>query len=392
MAVLSGLDRVARGDAEVLSLLRGRVGLVAHPASVDRRLRHAREVLRERGVEVVALFGPEHGYGGEAQDMIGVADARDRDGVPIHTLYGEQYEMLSPRREHLEGLDAIVVDLVDVGSRYYTFVWTCALVIEAASKLGIRTVVLDRPNPLGGEQIEGAPQRPGFRSFVGLFDVPVRHAMTIGEIARLSAAQLGVDRRLVEVVTMEGWSRAMTFPATELPWVLPSPNMPTYETARVYPGGCLLEGTNLSEGRGQTRPFEIFGAPWVDGRALAELPIEGAIVRALTFSPTFHKHAKTTCGGVQIHVTDEARFRPYEAYVRLIARCRSMAPEAFRWRTERYEFIDTIPAFDLLTGGAEIREAIDRGDALDALLADDRRVADAFRETRAPFLLYPAAS
>lgn len=389
MTVLTGLDRVARGDADVLALLRGRVGLVAHPASVDRRLRHAREVLRERGVEVVALFGPEHGYGGEAQDMIGVADARDRDGVPIHTLYGERYEDLYPRAEHLAGLDAIVVDLMDVGSRYYTFVWTCALVIEAASKLGIRTVVLDRPNPLGGSRIEGAPQRPGFRSFVGLYDVPVRHGMTIGEVALLSAKERGVDRRLVDVVTMHGWSRSMTFPATELPWVLPSPNMPTYETARVYPGGCLLEGTNLSEGRGQTRPFEIFGAPWIDGRALAELPIEGAIVRALTFSPTFHKHAKTTCGGVQIHVTDEAAFRPYEAYVRLIARCRSMAPDAFRWRTERYEFIDTIPAIDLLTGGPEIREIIDRDASLDAYFEIDRANAERFRETRAPFLLYP---
>jgi uncharacterized protein YbbC (DUF1343 family) len=188
---------------------------------------------------------------------------------------------------------------------------------------------------------------------------------------------------------MEGWSRAMGFEDTGLPWVLPSPNMPTCDTARVYPGGCLLEGTNLSEGRGQTRPFEIFGAPWLDGRALAALEIDGAILRALTFSPTFHKHAKTTCGGVQVHVTDEARFRSYEAYVRLIARARSLAPDAFRWRTERYEFVDTIPAIDLLTGGPEVRETIDRGGDLDALLAEDRRRAEAFRATRAPFLLYP---
>jgi uncharacterized protein YbbC (DUF1343 family) len=387
--VLTGLDRLARGDADVLRSMKGRLGLVAHPASVDRRLRHAREVMRERGLEVVALFGPEHGYGGEAQDMIGVADARDRDGTPIHTLYGERYEDLSPRREHLEGLDAIVVDLADVGARYYTFVWTCALVIEAASKLGIRTIVLDRPNPLGGLRLEGAPQRPGYRSFVGLLDVPVRHGMTIGEIALFSASQLGVDRRLVEIVRMEGWSREMRFEDTGLPWVLPSPNMPTCDTVRVYPGGCLLEGTNLSEGRGQTRPFEIFGAPWLDGRALAELAIDGAILRALTFSPTFHKHAKTMCGGVQVHVTDEARFCPYEAYVRLIARARSLAPDAFRWRTERYEFVDTIPAIDLLTGGPEVREAIDRGGDLDALLHADRAAAEAFRVTRAPFLLYP---
>jgi uncharacterized protein YbbC (DUF1343 family) len=257
--------------------------------------------------------------------------------------------------------------------------------------LGIRTVVLDRPNPLGGLRLEGAPQRPGFRSFVGLFDVPVRHGMTLGELALYSAAQLGVDRRLVEVVGMEGWARGMRFEDTELPWVLPSPNMPTCDTARVYPGGCLLEGTNLSEGRGQTRPFEIFGAPWLDGRALAQLEAEGATFRALTFIPTFHKHARATCGGVQVHVTDEARFRPYEAYVRLLARARALAPDTFRWRTERYEFVDTIPAIDLLTGGPEVREAIDRGADLDALFDEDRRRAEAFRATRAPFLLYPEA-
>jgi len=389
MTVLTGLDRIARGDADVLGLLRGKVGVVAHPASVDRRLVHAREVLRRAGVRVTALFGPEHGYGGEAQDMIGVADARDADGTPIHTLYGERYEALSPRPEHLEGLDAVLVDLQDVGSRYYTFVWTAALVIEAASRRGIPTVILDRPNPLGGARLEGAPQRAGYRSFVGLFDVPVRHGMTIGEIALLSADALGVDRALVHVVRMEGWERRMRFEETGLSWVLPSPNMPTCDTARVYPGGCLLEGTNLSEGRGVTRPFEISGAPGRDGRALAELAIDGASLRALTFSPTFHKHARTTCGGVQVHVIDESSFRPYEAYVRLIARARDLAPAAFSWRTERYEFIDTIPAFDLLTGGPELREAIDAGRSLEALFEADRVGAEAFRETRRPFLLYP---
>ncbi|GAB4203843.1 MAG: DUF1343 domain-containing protein [Sandaracinaceae bacterium] len=387
MPVASGLDRIAAG--EHAELLRGRVGLVAHPASVDRRLVHARDVLRARGVRVAALFGPEHGYGGEAQDMIGVEDARDRDGTPIHTLYGARYEDLSPRPEHLDGLDAIVVDLQDVGSRYYTFVWTCALVLQAAAARGIRTVVLDRPNPLGGMRLEGARQRPGFRSFVGLFDVPVRHGMTIGEIATLVAHERRIDPALLVVVPMVGWRREMRFEDTGLPWVLPSPNMPTCDTARVYPGGCLLEGTNLSEGRGVTRPFEIFGAPFVDGRALAETPIEGAILRALTFQPTFHKHARRTCGGVQVHVMDEARFRPYEAYVRLLARARALAPEAFAWRTERYEFVDDVPAIDLLTGGPEVREAIDAGADLESIFARDRADEEAFREARRPFLRYP---
>jgi uncharacterized protein YbbC (DUF1343 family) len=392
VAVASGLDRVARGDEDALALLRGRVGLVAHPASVDRRLVHARDVLRARGIDVRALFGPEHGYGGEAQDMIGVEDARDGDGTPIHTLYGARYEDLSPRAEALEGLDVVVVDLQDVGSRYYTFVWTCALVLEAAAKLGIRTVVLDRPNPLGGARLEGARQRAGYRSFVGLFDVPVRHGMTIGELARLVAQEKGIDPALLSVVRMEGWEREMRFEETGLPWVLPSPNMPTCETARVYPGGCLLEGTNLSEGRGVTRPFEIFGAPWVDGRALAALPLDGARPRALTFQPTFHKHARQLCGGVQVHVEDEARFRPYEAYVRLLARARQLAPTSFAWRTERYEFVDDVPAIDLLTGGPEVRETIDEGGDLEPLFARDREDAAAFARDRERFLLYPGGA
>jgi uncharacterized protein YbbC (DUF1343 family) len=388
MRVLTGLDRIARGDTHVLSLLRGKVGLVAHPASVDHRLVHAREVLRRAGVEVSALFGPEHGYGGEAQDMIGVAGAKDADGTPIHSLYGASFEDLSPTPEQLHGLDLIVVDLQDVGSRYYTFVWTAVLVMKAASKLGIPTVILDRPNPLGGIRLEGAPQRKGYRSFVGLHDVPVRHGMTIGEITDFARAELGIDEKLLKVVCMNGWNRAMRFEDTGLPWVWPSPNMPTVDTTRVYPGGCLIEGTNLSEGRGTTRPFEMFGAPFVDGRALAELAIEGALLRPLTFHPMFHKHAHQICGGVHVSVTDESTFSSYQAYLRLIARCHQLNPSAFAWRTERYEYVDTIPAIDLLTGGPEYREAVNRGDALDDLLDEDQASAMRFFKTRAPFLLY----
>jgi len=389
MRVLTGLDRVARGDTHVLSLLRGKVGLVAHPASVDHRLVHVREVLRRAGVEVSALFSPEHGYGGEAQDMIGVAGAKDADGTPIHSLYGASLSDLSPKPSQLEGLDAVVVDLQDVGSRYYTYVWTSVLVLQAASKLGIPTIILDRPNPLGGVRLEGAPQRKGYRSFVGLYDVPVRHGLTIGEIADFARAELGIDEKLLKVVCMNGWKRAMRFEDTGLPWAWPSPNMPTADTARVYPGGCLLEGTNLSEGRGTTRPFEMFGAPFVDGRALAELNIEGALLRPLTFLPMFHKHAQQICGGVHVAVTDESTFNAYHAYLRLIARSHALNPSAFAWRTERYEYVDTIPAIDLLTGGPEYREAVNRGDALDDLLDEDQANAMRFYKTRAPFLLYP---
>ncbi len=391
--IRTGLDRIAAGDADAVSAVRGRrVGLCAHPASIDARYRHARDVLIGAGAEIAALFGPEHGYGGEAQDMIGVASATDPvSGAPIHSLYGSDASMLSPRPEWLEGLDAVVVDLQDVGARYYTFVWTAALVLRTCASLGIETIVLDRPNPLGGEVVEGAPQRPGYRSFVGLYDVAVRHGMTIGEICAMVADVERLDDRALRVVRMQGWERSMPLSATGLAWVQPSPNMPTPDTALVYPGGCLLEGTNLSEGRGLTRPFEVWGAPFVDGSRLArEVPVEGAVLRPCTFQPTFHKHAKQVCGGVQVHVTDASRFRSYRAYLRMIAWVAAAAPEAFGWRTEPYEFVERgdRPAIDLLTGGPEVRQAIETGRDLDEVLAHEARGAEAFREARAAWLLY----
>ncbi len=384
--VATGLDRVAAGEVTI----GGRVGLLAHPASVDRRLRHARRVLAEAGVEVVAIFGPEHGYGGEAQDMIEVGDLRDPEGLPIHSLYGSTEETLSPTPAQLAGLDAIVVDLQDVGSRYYTYVWTAALTLKAAAREGIRTVVLDRPNPLGGVLVEGAPQRPGHRSFVGLYDVAVRHGMTIGEIATMVRALEGIDEAALEVVAMRGWDPASTFEATGLPWVLPSPNMPTLDTARVYPGGCLIEGTALSEGRGLTRPFEIWGAVGLDGHALAaRVALDGAILRPTTFTPTFHKHAGAIAGGVQVHVQDPESFRPYEAYLRMIFEARVLLGDGFAWRHAPYEFVKEVPAIDLLTGGPEYREAVDAAAGLDAVIEAERAGGAAFAEARGPWLRYP---
>lgn len=392
--VLSGLGRIATGDPEALALVRGRrIGLVAHPASVDGRLRHALDVLRDAGADVRALFGPEHGFGGAAQDMIAVGSGErtaEHGGVPLHTLYGSTEASLAPSRQALAGLDALVVDLQDVGSRYYTFVWTAALVLRAAAAAGLETIVLDRPNPLGGDVVEGAPQRPGHRSFVGLYDVPVRHGMTIGEIATMVRALEGLDSASLRVVAMRGWSRAMRWDACGVPWVLPSPNMPTPETARVYPGGCLLEGTNASEGRGTTRPFEIFGAPWIDGAALAAAvgEVPGATLRPLVFEPTFHKHARVSCGGVQVHVTDERAFEPYAAYVRLLAAMRALAPHELAWRKDAYEFVTDRPAIDLLTGGPEIREAIDAGASVEPALDAERAGAARFVGTRRAWLLY----
>jgi len=389
--VETGLDRVASGDEAVLRLLRGRkLGLLAHPASVDRNLRHAHAVLRAAGCDVRALFGPEHGYGGEAQDLIAVESERHAaEPLAIHSLYGASEADLYPRAEWLAGLDAVVVDLQDVGSRYYTFVWTAVCLLQRAAPLGVEVIVLDRPNPLGGLRVEGGPQRPGYRSFVGLHEVAVRHGMTIAELCRLGLAADGLDPRCMTAVPMRGWRRELEFADCGLPWVLPSPNMPTPDTARVYPGGCLLEGTNLSEGRGTTRPFEIFGAPFLDGAELARcVPAEGAVLRPLSFTPAFQKHAGKRCGGVQVHVVDPQRFEPYALYLRLVAAARALCGDALAWRTEVYEFVRDRPAIDLLTGGPEFRTCVDRGEPIDAWLEQDARAAAEFAERRRPFLLY----
>jgi uncharacterized protein YbbC (DUF1343 family) len=386
--VRTGLDRLAQGDDAVVRLLRGRrVGLLAHAASVDAELRHAEALVSAVGGELCALFGPEHGYTGHAQDMKSVSGAASAT-MPVYSLYGDSFEDLSPRSEWLSGLDAVVIDLQDVGSRYYTFVWSAALMLQACARAGVECIVLDRPNPLGGSVLEGREQRAGYRSFVGLYDVPVRHALTIAEIARMVQVLEGISPAALSVVPMQGYRREMLFSDTELPWVLPSPNMPTFDTALVYAGGCLLEGTNLSEGRGCTRPFEIWGAPFVDGAALArEVELEGAILRPLSFEPTFHKHAKTACGGVQVHVTERTTFRSYAGYLRMIAEVGKRAPE-FRFRTEEYEYVSDRPAIDLLTGGPEYRLAVEQDAVSYDLVAWLATPTAEFSELRKQWLLY----
>lgn len=369
-----GLDRLPASS--LLSRLRGsgsssrpRLGLLAHPASVDRSLRHVSDVLADLGLTPTILFGPEHGYGGEAQDMIGVADARDpRFGAPIVSLYGDTFASLSPTADHLDQLDILLIDLADIGSRYYTFIWTALLCVRAAAARGKHVVLLDRPNPLTGraDRAEGrAPTDRRYLSFVGLEPIPVRHGMTIGEIVALFASSdglpLGPDGAL-SILTVEEWDAGRGVEAWDRPFVLPSPNMPTETTALVYPGGCLVEGTLLSEGRGLTRPFEIVGAPYVDGRALAtdleQSGLPGFFARPLTFHAMFHKHARMICGGVQIHITDAATFRPFATYLALIGFVAQRHGDSFAFRTEKYEFRDDLPAIDLLLGESSSREAI----------------------------------
>jgi uncharacterized protein YbbC (DUF1343 family) len=396
--VETGLDVLC---AERLDLLKGRrVGVLCHPASITRDLVHVVDRLVAAGVRPTRLFGPEHGVRGEAQDMIGVGHDRDtRTGIPVSSLYGETFESLAPAAADLADVDVLVVDLQDVGSRYYTYVWTMALAMQAAARAGVAVVVTDRPNPLGGLAIEGGTVEPSCESFVGLGAVPVRHGMTAAEIARMVRAGMpwGAPRFAkpldceLTVVPMRGWRRAHNFDDTGLPWVMPSPNMPTLDTAFVYPGQCLVEGTNLSEGRGITRPFEIVGAPYLDGWALAArlsaLGLPGVRFRPLSFRPMFHKFAGKSCGGVQLHVVDRERFLPYRTGLALLAGARALAPADFRWRTETYEFVSDPLAIDLLTGSGAARRAIDAGATLDEIVAGYAPFERDFAERRRPYLL-----
>jgi uncharacterized protein YbbC (DUF1343 family) len=391
MAVRTGLEVLAAQD---WALLRGRrVGLVCHPASVDTHLRHAADLLASApGVELAALFGPEHGFLGHAQDLIGVAGGQDLgSGRRIHSLYGDSPASLRPTAEQLQGLDALVIDLQDIGSRYYTFQATMLLCQEAAAAHGLLTVVLDRPNPLGGTAVEGPALRPGFESFVGIHPLPTRHGLTIGELARLYQRERGLTGEL-RVVPCDGWRREMDFEATDLLWVLPSPNMPTPDAAFVYPGQCLLEGTNLSEGRGTTRPFELCGAPWIDPprlvRRLQAEGLPGVAFRPAWFQPTFHKFAGQTCGGVQLHVTDRREFLPVRTGLTLLAALRELSGDHFRWRTEPYEFVADRPAIDLLFGSDRERQGLDAGLPATELARAWEAEEAAFRLRRSDFLLY----
>ncbi|MBI2524363.1 MAG: DUF1343 domain-containing protein [Candidatus Rokubacteria bacterium] len=387
--VRSGLDVLCR---RLPSLLRGRrVGLLCHQASVTRELEHAAHVIGGlRRVRLRALFAPEHGLTGAAQDHAAVrTEQTARDGIAVHSLYGRRR---APEPRMLAGLDALVVDLQDVGARYYTFVWTMTLAMQACADAGVPVIVLDRPNPLGGERMEGNLSDARFASFVGLYPLPARHGMTIAELASYlnETHALGCD---LTVVPMQGWRRAMRWEETGLPWVAPSPNMPAPDTARVYPGGCLLEGTNLSEGRGTTRPFELCGAPFLDGprlaRALERRGLPGARFRAAAFEPAFHKWRGRRCGGVQLHVTDAERLRPFATYLALIMEARRQAPRHFRWRRPPYEFERRRLPFDLLCGGDGIRRAIERGMPLRRLEASWRQGLARFARARRPYLLYP---
>jgi uncharacterized protein YbbC (DUF1343 family) len=389
--VATGLERVLAGDARACD--GKRLGLVVNATAIDAALGHAIDrMTADPRFEVRALFGPEHGLRGDAQDMISVDAARDaHSGLPVHSLYGAEASTLSPTPASLDGLDALVFDIQDVGARYYTYVWTMVLCMRAAARAGIGFVVLDRPNPIGGDAIEGGAIAPGYDSFVGLCSVPNRHGLTAGEIARMVMARENLDLDL-EVVAMGGWRRDMRWADTGLPWVQPSPNMPTPDTALVYPGMCLVEGTEVSEGRGTTRPFELAGAPYVDGHRLAAAleaeALPGLRCRPLVFTPMFQKHARSACGGIQLHVTDERAFDSYLTGVAFVRAVHALWPEQFAWRGKAYEFVADRAAIDLLTGSPQVRQGIEAGASLADLAATWAEAGRAFAGERQPWLLY----
>ncbi len=372
--------------------LRGlRVGVVANPASVDHDFVHIVDRVRAaEGVALGAIFGPQHGFRSDLQDnMIESPHAHDDTRrVPVYSLYSETRV---PTAEMLAGLDALVVDLQDIGARIYTFIYTMANCLIAGRAHGVPVIVCDRPNPIGGVDVEGQTLVHGFESFVGQYAIPMRHGLTIGELARLFNERFAIGADL-EVVTMEGWQRAQYGDEAAAPWIMPSPNMPTLDTAIVYPGTVLLEGTMASEGRATTRPFEIVGAPWVHAERFAERlnahQLPGVVFRPVVFEPTFQKHHGATCGGCQLHVTNRRAFAPVVTGVAVIEELRRANPTSFAWRPPPYEYEHHLMPIDILAGGSVMREQLEAGASAEAIAQFWRADEDTFRVARAPFLLY----
>ncbi|MBX3243868.1 MAG: DUF1343 domain-containing protein [Acidobacteria bacterium] len=383
LEVLLGNPKSILGDA--------RVGLVCNQATVLPDLRHAADVFHEHtDINLTTLFGPQHGIRGDVQDnMIETDHATDaRTGLPVYSLYSETRE---PTEKMLENVDVIVFDLQDVGCRIYTFVYTMANCMRAAKKYGKRVIVCDRPNPINGNVIEGNITEDEFKSFVGQFELPTRHGMTTGELAKMFNEHFGIGCELT-VVEMQGWRREMWFEQTGLPWVLPSPNMPTVDTAVVFPATVHIEGTELSEGRGTTKPFEINGAPFIDAYTwaaeLEKYGFEGVAFRHTVFLPTFQKCAGQACGGVQIHVTDREKFKPVIVGIAMIKTAYDIYTDKFEWKRDAYEYVFDKNPFDVVCGTDKIRKAIEEGTSLKELEDSWSAGLEEFREARKPYLLY----
>lgn len=369
-----------------------RVGLLVHPASISKSLTHAVDLfLQSKKMKLTTLFGPQHGIRGETQDnMIEWEGFTDQKmALPIFSLYGKTRK---PTPDMLQNLDVLVIDLQDVGARYYTFIWTMELCMQACAEVGKSILILDRPNPISGQDIEGAVLNPSFASFVGNRPLPIRHGMTIGEIAHYFKETF-YPKLDLHIIPMHGWKRDKAFDGCGLPWAPPSPNMPILETAFVYPGMCLFEGTQLSEGRGTTRPFEIFGAPFIDpDRLIKNLKIfqlAGVGFRPLYFQPTFQKHCGVLCGGAQIYILDRKQFKPFKTAVALLKAIHDLYPAEFAWKQPPYEYEEKKMPIDILAGSDQLRLSIEQGENLETMEKNWQTECDHFdRQARRHFLMY----
>ena len=368
-----------------------RIGLLANQASLDSRLISAKEIIISRlPGQLKALFGPQHGFGGEDQDnMIETGHSHDTDmNVPIFSLYSSTRQ---PQHNMLDMIDLLVIDLQDVGTRVYTFASTMLNCIKSAAKEGKKVLVLDRPNPLGGEVVEGNILKPGFFSFVGPYHFPMRHGLTMGEMAVLfnRVFNLGCD---LEIVTMEGWHRNMLWHDTGLRWIMPSPNMPVPETAYVYPGQVIWEGTNISEGRGTCRPFEIFGAPYIDSRAVLERldpdATKGCHIREYTFRPTFNKWQNELCHGFMIHILDPATYRPFYTSLAILKVVMELHSDSFEWKSPPYEYEQKKMPIDIIMGDSSIRHYLEAGSDLTSLRETWLPELEKFKEWKQTYHLY----
>ncbi|MGI8919516.1 MAG: exo-beta-N-acetylmuramidase NamZ family protein [Pyrinomonadaceae bacterium] len=387
--VTIGLERLLKARAGILHA--ARVGLICNQASVNHDFHHAADLLfAHPEVNLTALFGPQHGIRGDVQDnMIETSHAIDRvTGLPIHSLYSETRE---PTEVMLQDVDVLVFDMQDVGCRIYTFAYTMANCMRAAKRFGKKVIVCDRPNPITGLGVAGNVLEAEQASFVGQFSIPTRHGMTLGELAQLFNGhfEIGCD---LEVVPMEGWAREYWQDETDAPWVLPSPNIPTIDSATVFPGTVHFEGTQVSEGRGTTKPFELVGAPYVQpeeyAEALNQLNFAGVFFRSCVFRPTFQKHGGVSCGGVQIHVTNRNDFEPVVAGVAMVKLAFDMYPDEFRWKEPPYEYVFDRNPFDVIAGTSSLRQAFERGDSLDSIQANWQEPLAEFGKVREQYLLY----
>ncbi|HQD36878.1 MAG TPA: DUF1343 domain-containing protein [Thermodesulfovibrio thiophilus] len=368
-----------------------KAGLLIHPASVNKKIINTKEILlHSKKIKIAAFFGPQHGIWGNTQDNMieweGFVDSST--GLPVYSLYGRTRK---PLPEMLKNIDIFIVDLQDIGARYYTFIWTMALCLEACEENGIPIIVLDRVNPIGGHITEGPVLKKEFSSFVGLHPLPVRHALTIGEIAHYFKDNFYPALDLT-VLHLKGWNRNTWFDQTGLPWVMPSPNIPTLETATVYPGMCLLEGTILSEGRGTTRPFEISGAPFIKPEKLVnrlnDFKLQGVYFRPLYFTPAFNKFSGQLCGGVQIHILDREKFKPFKTAVSILLSVKELYPEINLWRNPPYEYETEKLPFDILAGSDRLRKDIDEGKTIKEMEEWWRDELSEFEKIRKNYLIY----